>query len=121
MTELSDEFRTKMKEWIALKETLKKARGDMKLLNSREKELKLFIRKYMSANEIDTCNLRQGKVSRKQKTTKGTLSKMTIIVGLKQYLKNDEAVEQAMECIMAAREEKQTETISVTGLKSSDE
>lgn len=119
---LSDEFKAAMKEWVELKKTLAEARSDMKGLNTREKNLKTYIKGVMSAQKIDTCNLRKGKVSLKKKTSKKAITKETIEKGLLTFFEGDQQRTQAaIESINNQRETVESEVLSATGLKDKPE
>lgn len=60
--QISDDFRKAMSDWVAIKTQLTEARKDMKVLNTREKELKQYIADYMKDVKIDSVNLKKGKV-----------------------------------------------------------
>lgn len=121
-TELSDEFKTAMKEWTELKKMLKKAADDLKPAKQREKELKLYVQGYMKAKKIDTCNLRKGKVKYSSKTTKKAINKETIRNGLLTFFEgDDQRTDAAIQAIEDAREEKETQSIRLSGLKESGE
>lgn len=119
--QITDEFRSKMAEWVELKQQITEARKDMKVINTREKELNLYIKNYMKSNEIDNVNLRQGKVSYKRTKKKETFTKKIVSKGLFTYCKNDETeVEKALECITGALEVTEKDMISLTGVKKSE-
>jgi len=119
---LSDEFKAAMKEWVELKNTLEDARKDMKGLNTREKNLKTYIKGVMSSQKIDTCNLRKGKVSLKKKTSKKAITKETIEKGLLAFFDgDDQRTQAAIESINSHRETVESEVLSATGLKTKAE
>ena len=116
-TEITDEFRKAMTDWVELKQQLAEARKDMKVLNDREKELKQFISGYMKEEKIDNVNLKKGKVAMKSSTKKAPLTQKAFVAGLLVYFNGDEAqVEAVMTCIKDNLEKKETNTISLTGL-----
>tara|TARA_R110002073_G_scaffold59781_5_gene150289 strand:+ start:14612 stop:14983 length:372 start_codon:yes stop_codon:yes gene_type:complete len=117
MAEISNDFRKTMADWVELKHQLTEARKDMKVLNTREKELKQVIAGYMKTTEIDTVNLKKGKVSLRKKVSKASMSKKAVENGLMVFFQNDETqVERAMNCIRDTLEEKESDVISLTGL-----
>ena len=121
MAEITDEFRKAMADWVELKRQLTEARKDMKVLNTREKELKQVIAGYMKTTEIDTVNLKKGKVSLRKKISKASMTKKAVEAGLMIFFNNDEAqVERAMNCIQDTLEEKESDVISLTGLNKKD-
>ena len=117
MSEVSDEFRTAMTQWVELKKQLADARKDMKVLTDREKSLKEFLKGFMKEQKIDTVNLKKGKVTFKNSKRKGTLTKSAVQSGLRQYFSGDETkVEGAMNSIYDTIGEVESENISLTGL-----
>ena len=121
MAEISNEFRKAMADWVELKRQLTEARKDMKVLNTREKELKQVIAGYMKTTEIDTVNLKKGKVSLRKKVSKATMTKKAVESGLMIFFNNDETqVERAMNCIQDTLEDKESDVISLTGLNKKD-
>lgn len=122
MAEITSEFRDKMSEWVNLKKQLTEVRKDMKILNTREKELNLYIKTYMRTQKIDNVNLKQGKVTYKKTQKKPTFSKKAVIEGLMKYFDNDEEkVSEVIDSISNTLETEDRESISLTGLKKKDE
>lgn len=121
MAEITDEFRKAMADWVELKRQLAEARKDMRVLNTREKELKQVIAGYMKTTDIDTVNLKKGKVSLRKKISKASMTKKAVEAGLMIFFNNDEAqVERAMNCIQDTLEERESDVISLTGLNRKD-
>ena len=122
MAEITEEFREKMSEWVNLKKQLTEARKDMKILNTREKELNLYIKTYMRTQKSDNVNLKQGKVTYKKKTKKPTFSKKAVVEGLMKYFDNNEdKVNEVIDTISDSLETSETDSISLTGLKVNNE
>ena len=119
MTEsVSDQFRMAMKDWVDLKQQLSSARKDMKILNTREKQLKEYIKTYMKKQDIDKINLKGGKVTLKVSQKTGSFTKAAVQNGLGIYFQGDEVrTESAMTCILDNIKKTETESISLTGLK----
>ena len=118
---ISDQFRAAMKDWVDLKKQLSSARKDMKILNTREKQLKEYIKNYMKKQAIDKVNLKGGKVTLKVSQKAGCFTKAAVQNGLNIYFQGDEArAEAIMTCILDNIEKKETEVISLTGLKKPD-
>ena len=116
MSEVSDEFRKSMAEWVELKKQLTEARKDMKVLTNREKELKEFLKGFMKEQKIDTVNLKKGKVTLKSSKRKGTLTKKAVETGLTHFFGGDETkVESAMNAIYDNIEAVESDNISLTG------
>jgi hypothetical protein len=115
---VSDQFRIAMKDWVELKQQLTSARKDMKILNTREKQLKEYIKNYMKKQEIDKVNLKGGKVTLKVSQKCGSFTKAAVMNGLHIYFQGDEVrTEAVMTCILDNIDKKETEVISLTGLK----
>ena len=115
---VSDQFRVAMKDWVDLKQQLASARKDMKILNTREKQLKEYIKNYMKKQAIDKINLKGGKVTLKVSQKSGSFTKAAVQNGLHIYFQGDEVrVEAALTCILDNIEKKESEVISLTGLK----
>lgn len=115
--EITDEFRSKMSEWVNIKKTLEEARKDVKVLNQKEKELKTFIMKFMQNEGIDNVNLKKGKVSIRNSKKRETLTKDRVQAGLLIHFNGDEVkTESAMNCIIDNLETKQSSSISLTGI-----
>jgi hypothetical protein len=122
MTEISEDFRKSMSDWVELKKQLTEARNDMKVLNQREKDLKKFIMGYMKQEKIDKINLKKGKVTLRDTKKKETLKKEHVENGLRTFFQGDEVrLEGAMTCIMDGLEQKESSVISLTGLNSKKE
>jgi hypothetical protein len=114
--EITEDFRKAMAEWVELKKQLSEARKDMKVLTDREKHLKGFIKDSMKTQQIDTVNLKKGKVSLKTSKRKGTFTKKAVQTGLIDYFGGDETkVEGAMNSIYDTIGEVESDNISLTG------
>lgn len=113
------DFKSAMTEWVGLKAQLSAARKDLTVLNQREKDLRKFVTRHMKENEIDTVRVQDKvKVNFKTKTTKGSLTKDVIKTGLGMFFGGNEAqVEGAFQAILDAAPIKETDGVTVTGLK----
>jgi hypothetical protein len=115
--QISDQFRSAMSDWVELKKQLTSARQDMKILNTREKQLKEYIKNYMMNQKIDKVNLKKGKVTLRTSTKSGSLTKAAVLNGLNTYFQGDEVrTEAAMTCILDNIPKTESEVISLTGL-----
>ena len=118
MEEISENFKTSMSEWVELKKQLSEVRQDVKVLNKREKDLKKVIMGYMKNKRIDSVNLKKGKVSLRTSKKKGAMTAPIVKAGLAVFFNNNDIeVERAMNCIRDNIEEKESDVISLTGLK----
>jgi len=121
MSEITEEFRKAMSEWVEIKNQLTEARKDMKILNTREKDLKEYVKSFMKEQKIDKVNLKKGKVTLKTTKRSGTITKKAVEEGLGTYFNGDEArVEGAMNAIMDTIGTKESENISLTGLNNKE-
>tara|TARA_R110002074_G_scaffold8841_4_gene35790 strand:- start:2344 stop:2721 length:378 start_codon:yes stop_codon:yes gene_type:complete len=121
-TALAQEFKDAMKEWVELKKVITEARKDLKGLSDRERNLKTYIKGYMKSTKIDTCNLRKGKVSLNIKQAKKAINTKTIEDGLMKFFDNDTGrTTAAIESIQDSREVTERETLSLRGIKDSDQ
>jgi hypothetical protein len=117
--QISDQFRSAMSDWVELKKQLTSARKDMKILNTREKQLKEYIKNYMKNQKIDKVNLKKGKVTLRTSTKTGSLTKAAVLNGLNVYFQGDEVrTEAVMTCILDNIPKSESEVISLTGLNS---
>mgnify|MGYP000518903882 CR=1 FL=1 len=120
--QLAQEFKEAMKEWVELKKVITEARKDLKGLSDREKNLKTYIKGYMKSTKIDTCNLRKGKVSLNVKQAKKAITAKTIEQGLMKFFENDvERTQAAIDAIHESREVTDRETLSLRGIKVSEQ
>jgi hypothetical protein len=115
---ITDDFRKAMSDWVAIKTQLAEARKDMKVLNTREKQLKEYIAGYMKNVHIDSVNLKKGKVTMRTSERAGTMTKAAVQNGLTIYFQGDEVrTEAAMTCILDNIEKKETTVVSLKGTK----
>ena len=114
-----EQFKTAMKEWVALKAQLSSARKDLQVLNKREKDLREFVTVHMKTHEIDTVRVHDKvKVNLNTKNTKGGITKEVIKRGLTTYFSGDEVrVEGAFQAISDAVSVTVKSSVSVVGLK----
>lgn len=114
---ITDDFKTSMAQWVELKKQLTEARKDMKILNTREKELKTFIQGYMKEEKIDKVNLKKGKVSLRTSKKRAPFTKSAVQTGLVTYFDGDETkAETVMNFIVDSLEVNESNSISLTGL-----
>lgn len=117
-TDISDQFRAAIKDWVDIKKELASARKDMKIINTREKQLKEYIKTYMKHQTIDKINLKGGKVTFKVAQKSGSFTKAAVQNGINIYFQGDEVrTEAVMTCILDNIQKTTTESISLTGLK----
>jgi len=120
---MSEIFKQKMNEWVALKAQLAAIRKDTQVLTKREKDLREFITKEMKQSEIDTVKVKEVKVNLKSAPPKRkSLPKHVMEMiqrGLILYFGGDVAkVEGALNAIIdSAPEVPQKDSITVRGLQ----
>ncbi len=116
--DLTDDLRRAMSDWVSLKTQLVEARKDMKILNTREKELKEYIATWMKSTETENIQLKKGKVTLRTSVRAGTMTRAAVENGLLIYFNGDEVqAESALNCILDNIESKESTVISLTGLK----
>jgi hypothetical protein len=109
------DFRDAMISWVDLKKQLTEARKDISVLNKREKELREFIKSYMSKEDIGSVNVNKNKVKFTTKNAKGSVTRTVIKEGLFSYFGGDEVrVEGAFQAILDAAPEVQRSSLSLT-------
>lgn len=114
---ITNDFKAAMAQWVELKKQLTEARKDMKILNTREKELKTFIQGYMKDEKIDKVNLKKGKVSLRTSKKRAPFTKSAVQHGLVSYFDGDETkAETVMNFIVDGLEVNESNSISLTGL-----
>jgi hypothetical protein len=114
-----DKFKQAMTEWVGIKTQLASVRKDLSVLNQREKELREFVTKQMIHLEIDAVKVRDKvKVNLKRKKIKGSITKEVIMKGLVSYFHGDQIkAEEVFKHIQDAAPMKESNTVSITGLK----
>lgn len=121
MSEITENFRKAMTEWVEIKSQLTEARKDMKILNTREKELKEYVKSFMKEQKIDKVNLKKGKVTLKTSKRAGSITRKAVEEGLGTYFSGDEAkIEGAMNAILDVVGTKESENISLTGVSNKE-
>ena len=113
-----DEVKSIMTEWLSLKHQLAAARKDMSVLNKREKELRAQVQDHMKeikeTQDVDTVKVNQEKVSLHTKESRGSITKMVILAGLRTYFGGDETtVERVYQIIVDHAPIKERNTITV--------
>jgi hypothetical protein len=120
--DINNDFRRAMIEWSDIKNQLKSARKDIKVLNTREKELNLYIKKFMSMKKIDACKVKKSKVSLNKKKSKSGLTRDVIYNALVEFFEHDTAkAESCMNAILDSRPTTIRETLTVSSLKETDD
>lgn len=101
-----------IKKWIQLDTEIKKTQDDIKAKKEERKQHTTHLVEIMKSNEIDCFDVNNGKLLYTKTKVKAPLSKAQLMQALMQYYENDEEkVRDLGEHLMAARQEKITESI----------
>jgi hypothetical protein len=115
-TELSNN----VQKLVELAKQITDARKDMKVLVAAEKKLKEQVKSSMVSQDIDTINLKKGKISVKKSTRKSSMTKTNIVDGLRKFFNGDE--DSLQKCLAIINENlpvKETTSLTLTGIKDS--
>tara|TARA_B100000900_G_scaffold333257_1_gene294316 strand:- start:1719 stop:2126 length:408 start_codon:yes stop_codon:yes gene_type:complete len=100
-----NEFKGKLKEWLAIDQEISLYESKIKALKKRKtKELEPEITSFMVDHNISDVNTDKGKVKCAQRNVKKSLSRSNIHDNLSKVLHDDLKVEQAVNMIMNNRE-----------------
>lgn len=113
------EFKAVMDHWIEIKNQLKAVRGDVKILNTQEKTLRLQIQEFMKTQEITTCNVsdKNARIQIQSRNCKTPFNKELVRKALMRYFRNDESlVEHVMNLIDEEKEVSQKDSISLKNM-----
>jgi hypothetical protein len=107
-----DQMVTHIKRWIQLDNEIKKTQEELKARKDERKQHTLRLVDIMKSNEIDCFDINNGKLLYTKTKVKAPLSKGQLMQALANYYKNDEEqVRELGDHLMAARQEKVTESI----------
>jgi hypothetical protein len=105
------EFKSQVKQWLAIDEEIYKYENKIKeLKNLKKKILEPQITSFMVTYNVKDLNTENGKIRCNQRVQKKPLNKTNIRSNLSQVISDDSQIEQAMQLIMNNRE---TTTINV--------
>ena len=103
---------THIKRWIQLDNEIKKAQEELKARKDERKQHTLRLVDIMKSNEIDCFDINNGKLLYTKTKVKAPLSKVQLMQALSSYYNHDEdQVRELGDHLMAARQEKITESI----------
>jgi len=103
---------------LELSKQISDAKEDLKVLVHAEKKMKERVKENMLQKDIDIINLKKGKIKLKKSIKKGGFSKKTVTEGLTKFFNGDEAqLEGALNAIRDMTPEKETISLSMTGIK----
>jgi hypothetical protein len=105
-------LRQLIKDWVALENEASTLRKQMKLLNTKKKEVSDKLLLVMKEQKIDEFDLNSdGKLLRQTKVTKQSINKKTLPLILNKYYTSDEEVHKITEFILNSRPEKVSEVL----------
>jgi len=99
------EFKSQVKQWLAIDEEIYKYENKIKeLKNLKKKILEPKITTFMVTYNVKDLNTENGKIRCNQRVQKKPLNKTNIRSNLSQVISDDSQIEQAMQLIMNNRE-----------------
>ena len=99
------EFKSQVKQWLAIDEEIYKYENKIKeLKNLKKKILEPKITPFMVTYNVKDLNTENGKIRCNQRVQKKPLNKTNIRSNLSQVISDDSQIEQAMQLIMNNRE-----------------
>jgi len=114
------ELSSNVQKLVELSKQIAEARKDMKVLVAAEKKLKEQVKSSMVSQDIDTINLKKGKISVKKSTRKSSMTKVNIVEGLRKFFNGDEDMLQ--KCLAVINENlpvKESTSLTLSGIKES--
>jgi len=100
-----EEFKTKVKQWLAIDEEINKYESKIKELKKHKKKvLEPEITGFMVEHNITNLNTENGFIKCNERRTKKGLNKHNIRENLTQVLNDESQIEQALQLIMNNRE-----------------
>ena len=101
------EFKSQLKQWLAIDEEISKHEFKIKdLKNLKKKILEPQITNFMVNHNVKDINTQSGKIRCNERVQKKPLNKTNIRSNLSQIISDNNQVEQAMDLIMNNREKK---------------
>jgi hypothetical protein len=114
------ELSSNVQKLVELSKQIAEARKDMKVLVAAEKKLKEQVKSSMVSQDIDTINLKKGKISVKKSSRKSSMTKANIVDGLRKFFNGDEDTLQ--KCLAVINENlpvKESTSLTLSGIKES--
>jgi seryl-tRNA synthetase len=122
MSEQQEDIADVVNELLEVNKQISDARDDLKVLTNVEKKLKEKLKSSMMTKEIDTINLKKGKIKLKKTVKKATFNKKSVTEGLTNFFNGDpNQLEGALTAIKEVLPEKENVTLSMTGIKDKKE
>ena len=118
MSEQQEDLANVVNELLEINKQISDARDDLKVLTNVEKKLKEKLKSSMMTKDIDTINLKKGKIKLKKSVKKATFNKKSVTEGLTIFFNGDpNQVYGALNAIKEVLPEKESVTLSMTGIK----
>jgi seryl-tRNA synthetase len=118
MSEQQEDLANVVNELLEINKQISDARDDLKVLTNVEKKLKEKLKSSMMTKDIDTINLKKGKIKLKKSVKKATFNKKSVTEGLTNFFNGDpNQLEGALTAIKEVLPEKESVTLSMTGIK----
>jgi len=118
MSEQPEDLANVVNELLEINKQISDARDDLKVLTNVEKKLKEKLKSSMMTKDIDTINLKKGKIKLKKSVKKATFNKKSVTEGLTKFFNGDpNQVDGALNAIKEVLPEKESVTLSMTGIK----
>ena len=122
MSEQQEDISEVVKELLEVNKQISDARDDLKVLTNVKKKLKEKLKSSMMTKEIDTINLKKGKIKLKKTIKKATFNKKSVTEGLTNFFNGDpNQLDGALMAIKDVLPEKENVTLSMTGIKDKKE
>ena len=122
MSEQQEDIGDVVNELLEVNKQISDARDDLKVLTNVEKKLKEKLKSSMMTKEIDTINLKKGKIKLKKTIKKATFNKKSVTEGLTNFFNGDpNQLDGALNAIKEVLPEKENVTLSMTGIKDKKE
>ena len=122
MSEQQEDLANVVNELLEINKQISDARDDLKVLTNVEKKLKEKLKSSMMTKEIDTINLKKGKIKLKKTIKKATFNKKSVTEGLTNFFNGDpNQLDGALTAIKDVLPEKENVTLSMTGIKDKKE
>ncbi len=109
--ETKEELVNGIKEWVQIDNDVNKLRAQIKILNTRKKDLTGTLVNVMKKNEIDCFDIKDGHISYKKNVVKKPITGKSLFGALAEYYKNDKTAEELTKFVLDNREEQVKETI----------
>lgn len=113
MSQVTDEFKKWILEWVDLDDTVKNAHAELRKVKERQKQLENMILTYMKVNKIEDIGIQDGTLEFRETVRKTALSRVDMIDLLDHsgMLKSDVKADQVVEYLYSNRREKESSSI----------